>query len=63
MNISSSLSPVTCLENENDCPKQTHCVTIKAWKKLDDAINEVVNGITFADLVEWQHQNLRETVN
>ena len=52
-----SLSPVVCLDEENDCPKQNQCVTIKAWKKLDDAINEVVDSITLADLVEWQLQN------
>lgn len=58
-----SLSPVTCLENEKDCPKQIHCVTIKAWKRLDDAINEVVDSITLADLVEWQVLNDQEQVN
>lgn len=32
------------------------CVTVRVWEKLYDAINGVVDGITLADLVEWQTQ-------
>lgn len=53
--LEGSLAPVNCLENENNCcQKQHYCVTVKAWKRLDDAINEAVDGITLADLVKWQ---------
>jgi Rrf2 family protein len=52
-----SLSPVACLDDEeNTCPKESECITILLWKKLDDAIKGVVDTITLGDLVEW-HRN------
>ena len=38
------------------------CVTVLLWKKLNDAINGVVDNITLADLVEWQMQKANEYV-
>ena len=58
-----SLSPVNCLESENDCPNQNQCVTMRAWKQLADAIDDVVDGITLADLVKWQLQSEKLVVN
>ncbi len=50
-----SLSPVACLDDENGvCEREPQCATLEVWKKLNDAINEVVDGITLADLVEIQ---------
>lgn len=50
-----SLAPVSCLEgDENDCSRQGDCVTLLLWKKLDDAIKNVVDTVTLSDLVEWQ---------
>lgn len=52
-----SLSPVPCLECEvNTCEKQEECVTLILWKKLDDAIKEVVDHITLEDLIKWQDE-------
>ncbi|SFB03821.1 Rrf2 family protein [Acetitomaculum ruminis DSM 5522] len=51
-----SLAPVMCLEfdDSNCCDKEDDCVTIMLWKKLNDAINDVVDNVTLADLVEWE---------
>ena len=50
-----SLSPVACLDDENGvCEREPQCATLEVWKKLNDAINSVVDGITLADLVEIQ---------
>jgi len=51
-----SLAPVDCVEDGADC------VTVMLWKKLNDAINSVVDNITLADLVEWQMQKSNEYV-
>ena len=52
-----SLAPVACLEDEtNQCQRVSECVTLDVWKQLHDAINNVVDGITLADLVEKQKQ-------
>lgn len=50
-----SLAPVACLEDEeNLCSRQDECATLILWEKLYDAIKDVVDGYTLADLVDWQ---------
>lgn len=52
-----SLAPVDCVEDdETTCPRAQSCVTYVIWKRLNDAINGVVDNITLADLVELQMQ-------
>jgi Rrf2 family protein len=51
--IEGSLVPVACLEDEvNQCPRSDTCATLDVWKQIDDAVNQVVDGTTLADLVE-----------
>ena len=52
-----SLAPVSCVEDEvSGCDREDSCVTYLVWKKLNTAINDVVDNITLADLLEWQNQ-------
>lgn len=52
-----SLAPVACLEDEeNQCQRADFCATLEVWKKLGNAINDVVDHITLADLVTWQKE-------
>lgn len=52
------LAPVPCVaEDAVPCEKMETCATIEVWRRLSDAINNVVNNITLADLVEWQNNN------
>jgi Rrf2 family protein len=52
-----SLAPVTCVEDEDYvCDRADGCVTVIVWKKINDAINEVVDGITLQDLLDWQNE-------
>lgn len=54
-----SLSPVPCLEEDvNTCERQEMCVTLRLWQMLNNAISDVVDKVTLADLVEWQNQIL-----
>ena len=49
-----SLAPVECLEyEENTCPRKDTCVTLKVWKKIDEAVKDVVDNITLDDLLQW----------
>ena len=49
------LSPVDCVAPDGaGCEKGDACVTRILWKKIDDAINEVVDNITLGDLLDWQ---------
>ena len=48
-----SLAPVSCLETEeNSCENCMDCVTLEIYKKILDAVNDVVDSITLQSLVE-----------
>lgn len=50
-----SLAPVACVEEDGtDCERQSGCVTYLLWKKMADAVNDVVDTTTLKDLAEWQ---------
>ena len=49
-----SLAPVSCLEEDHHCENCEDCVTFEIWQNVLDAINEVVDSITLAYLVEKQ---------
>lgn len=50
-----SLAPVSCVEDEDFvCDKADQCVTSIVWKKINDAVNDVVDNITLQDMLEWQ---------
>ncbi|MBQ8966187.1 Rrf2 family transcriptional regulator [Ruminococcus sp.] len=47
-----SLAPVACLETEeNLCERAESCPTLFIWERLYEAINDVVDNITIADIV------------
>ena len=51
------LAPVACLdEDDYDCDRRDMCVTVMVYKKINDAINDVVDNITLQDLVDWQSE-------
>ncbi|HOP71980.1 MAG TPA: RrF2 family transcriptional regulator [Thermoclostridium caenicola] len=57
--IEGNLVPVACMEDEpNQCPRSSKCVTLDVWKQLSDAINNVLDGITLADLVNRAHEKM-----
>lgn len=50
-----NLAPVACLEDEtNQCERSDKCITLSIWKELNEAIYNVVDNITLADLVNKQ---------
>ena len=53
--IEGSLAPVACLDDDiNNCIRADRCPTLILCEKLYDAISEVVDNITLADLISWQ---------
>ncbi len=48
-----SLAPISCLEDGTACDMMDDCATIKLWRLLNDAINNVVDSVTLEDLIEW----------
>lgn len=50
-----SLAPVACIEDDEVvCDRADACVTAIVYKKINDAVNDVVDNITLADLIDWQ---------
>lgn len=47
-----ALSPVACLDDEvNQCPRAGQCPTIDFWQGLYDTVNNYVDSVTLADLI------------
>lgn len=52
------LAPVSCVGVQGmECERRSGCVSVRIWQRINDAVNDVVDGITLADLVEWQREN------
>ena len=51
-----SLAPVACVEEEGSCEREVDCVTVEVLKRLNQAISDVVDHITLADLVALQEE-------
>lgn len=52
-----SLAPVECLdEKTGGCEKSADCVTLLVYEKMNEAVNNVIDHITLADLVDWTLQ-------
>lgn len=50
-----SLAPVSCVEEgASGCEREDQCATVEVWKRLHAAVNDVVDNMTLADLVEIQ---------
>ena len=52
-----SMAPVACLdEGAPECDRCDTCETLEVWKELYAAINNVIDNVTIADLVEKSRQ-------
>lgn len=48
-----SLAPVACLEeNYGECERCDTCETLAVWEEIYEAVNNVVDNITIADLLK-----------
>ncbi len=47
-----SLAPVSCLnDDQTACPRMAECKTLPMWQGLDQVINDYLDNITLADLI------------
>lgn len=55
--VEGDLSPTDCVgENAIECENKSTCVSYLLWQKMDAALNEVLDGITLKDMLEWQNE-------
>lgn len=48
-----SMAPVTCLEEGAvECERCDTCETLDVWREIYKAVNQVIDNVTIADLVE-----------
>ena len=48
-----SMAPVSCLEqNAGACPRAAECRTLPLWQGLNKVINDYLDNVTLADLVQ-----------
>jgi DNA-binding IscR family transcriptional regulator len=45
-----NLAPVECASS-GCCDRLDRCVTVEVWKRIGNAVDEVVDNITLADLM------------
>ena len=55
--VEGSIAPVSCLDDAvNQCARCKECVTLDLWEQVDQAISNVVDHVTLADLVDKQRR-------
>lgn len=55
--VEGNMAPVDCVgENGVICENVGNCASHRLWQKLYSAINDVLEGITLADMLEWQSE-------
>lgn len=52
-----SLAPVACVEEGSACEKSSSCATILVWQRINEAVNDVIDHMTLADLLAEEKRN------
>ena len=47
-----SLAPVSCADSDHPCERQDRCSTAPLWRRIAQAVDEVVDNTTLQDLVD-----------
>ena len=52
-----SLAPVECLvENALPCERESKCATVEVYKKIYEAVNNVIDNFTIQNLLDIEHE-------
>lgn len=58
--LEGDLAPVVCVGDDFEgCIRADDCATMEVWREIKEAVNNVVDNITLADLVAKQEQKDR----
>ena len=53
--VENNMNTADCYgDNSVPCPNKANCVNYRLWARIDNALNEELEGITLADMMEWQ---------
>lgn len=52
--LEGSMFHVDCVDNPKTCNRAEKCVTYEIWKDIQDIINNMLDSLTLADMVERQ---------
>ncbi|MDO9566688.1 MAG: Rrf2 family transcriptional regulator [Candidatus Desulfaltia sp.] len=52
--LEGSMFHVNCVDNPATCNRAKKCVTYEIWKDIQDTINNMLDSLTLADMVERQ---------
>ena len=58
--LEGDLAPVECATDSEFCQRCNECVTVGLWKEIHQAVAQVVDNTTLADLVERQKAQQKE---
>jgi Rrf2 family protein len=58
--LEGSMNIIDCIDENNDCGRKDHCITIEVWKILSNKINETLAGIKLSTLLEWDKKKNKE---
>lgn len=50
-----SLAPVACAQEGGSCAREARCVTVDLWRRVRQAVDDVVDSVTLQDLVDDYH--------
>ncbi len=56
--VEGSIAPVACVDDPESCNRIDICVTRDIWKKMNDAMNDILNSTTLADMIVMQKKKL-----
>ncbi len=54
--LEGSIFPVDCVDNPETCDRVERCVTFGIWKEIQDTVNNMLDSLTLADMVERQFE-------
>lgn len=58
--LEGNLAPVSCISGTCCCERVERCVTVEVWQKIQNAVDDVVDHITLADLVKRYYEKCPE---